>query len=288
MRDSENISIRGLSTHIHHAGPADGPVLFLLHGLLDTGASFAPLAEHLPGLRLIAPDWRGHGDSDNDPNGYWFPDYVADLEVLVDCFARREGPTPIVAHSMGGSVASLFAGLRPERVSHLVCLDSLNVPDTPAEKIPRRYRGWLDAQSSPPQARLYDSLQALAQRIKKRYPELSNEHIQQLAQDWSRPTADGRIRLANDPRHRIPFPYGFRAADNMAVWRQVTARVLCLDGAESPASQWTSEAEMARRRACFADVTHICMPGCGHMLHLQQPKAVAEQLQWFLHDHATN
>lgn len=275
-------SARGLSLCVRHWPRADGPLVFLLHGLLDTGASFAPVAEHLsPKARLLAPDWRGHGDSDRAPDGYWFPDYVADLDALIDSLAGSE-PIALVGHSMGGQIASLYAGLRPDRVSHLICLDSLNVPATASETMPRRYRDWLAAQSRPPAPRRYPDLGALAGRIHARYPELTEAQVRQLAEDWSRPDDHGGIRLASDPLHRVPFPVAFHPEDYMAVWRQVTAPVLCLDGGRSPASRWINAAEMQRRRDCFRDVTHDLLPDCGHMLHLEQPAGVAARITQFL------
>lgn len=276
------LSIRALNYHVHRWGDDNAPPLFLLHGLLDTGASFAPLAAGLPGRRLIAPDWRGHGDSDRAANGYWLPDYVADLDALVDHFAGPTQPIDIVAHSMGGSVASLYAGLRPERVRRVVFLDSLNVPDTPEQKNPQRYTRWLNAQKSPPPARGYDSLEMLAQRISSQYPELPQQAIEQLAHNWSRPTADGQRQLSSDPHHRLPSPYGFHVDQYEPIWRQVTANVLFIDGGQSPALKWTSKGELARRRACFANSRHIVMSDCGHMLHIQQAATTAEHIASFL------
>lgn len=275
--------VRSLRYHVHIGGPENGRLVFLLHGLMDTGASFAPLGQHLPAdWRLIAPDWRGHGDSDPAPQGYWFPDYVADLEALIQHYAGSQGQATLVGHSMGGQVASLLAGLRPTRISHLICLDSLNVPATPARDIPRRYRAWLDAQSRPPAPRSYDNIESLATRIRHRYPELLEAHITRLAQAWSKPDDHGRVRLATDPLHQVPFPGGFDPEEAMAVWRNVTASVLCLDASDSQARRWISAATLAQRRASFPHVKHAVIPDCGHMLHLEKPTAVAEHISKFV------
>lgn len=275
--------VRSLDYNLHVGGPEHGPPVFLLHGLMDTGASFAPLADHLPDhWRLIAPDWRGHGDTDPAPQGYWFPDYVADLEALVQQFADTQSPVTLIGHSMGGQVASLLAGLRPGRVGHLVCLDSLNVPATPAADIPRRYRAWLDAQVTAPAPRTYDNVDSLAARIRRRYPELQKAQVAHLAQAWSKPTDDGGIRLATDPLHHVPFPLGFHPEEAMAVWREVTAPVLCIDAGESQAARWIDAETMAERRASFNNVEHAVVPDCGHMLHLEQPAAVAERITAFV------
>ncbi|CAN0276577.1 unnamed protein product, partial [Chrysoparadoxa australica] len=119
-------------------------------------------------------------------------------------------------------------------------------------------------------------------RIHARYPELTAAQVRQLAEDWSRPDDHGGIRLASDPLHRGAFPVAFHPEDYMAVWQQVTAPVLCLDGGQSPASRWIDAAEMQRRRDCFRDVTHDLLPDCGHMLHLEQPATVAARIAQFL------
>lgn len=282
--NTETLAVRGLRYHLRVWGHADAPPVFLLHGLLDTGATFTPLVDALQhDWRVIAPDWRGHGDSDHDPNGYWFPDYVADLDLLVEHYAPAE-PARLVAHSMGATAASLYAGLRPDRVSHLVCLDALNVPTRTAEMAPKRYRQWLDAQRNPPGPKTYTDVNALVARLRLNYPELKTELVERLAQEWSRPAAGGGIRLINDPRHHIVSPYGFNSDHAIAVWRQVTARVFCLDAGDSQVSQFTDAQEMTQRRAAFRHLRHEVLPDCGHMLHLQRPKAVDERIEPFLYD----
>ncbi len=279
---TQTLPVRGLRCNLRHWGNPQAPLVFLLHGLLDTGASYAPLVDAMrQDWRLIAPDWRGHGDSEQDPRGYWFPDYIADLEVIIKHYAG-DAPVRLVSHSMGATVASLYAGLRPQRVSHLVCLDALNVPARTVEMVPDRYREWLDAETNPPAAKTYADVAELSSRIRRRYPELKPEHIERLARDWSRPTNDGRIHLATDPRHFVASPYGFIPEHAMAVWKQVTAEVFCLDGGDSPVHQWVPAQDMNTRRAAFKNFKREVLPGCGHMLHLEQPQAVAEKIEAFL------
>lgn len=281
--NTETLTVRGLRCHLRVWGDANAPPVFLLHGLLDTGATFTPLVDALQhDWWLIAPDWRGHGDSDYGASGYWFPDYVADLEALVEHYAPQQ-PIRLVAHSMGGTAASLYAGLRPERVSHLVCLDTLNVPARTATLAPKRYRQWLDAQKNPPGPKTYADVGALAARLRLNYPELKNELVERLAQEWSRPMPGGGIRLVNDPRHHIVSPYGFNAEHAIAVWQQVTAKVFCLDAGNSQVRGLTDVKEMTRRRAAFQNLRYEVLPDCGHMLHLQRPDAVAQRIEPFLY-----
>ena len=283
-----HFTLDGLAHAVRESGPRAGEPMVLLHGFADTGASFASLAAAIdaeaPGrYRFIAPDWRGHGDTGHAGRCYWFPEYLADLEALLDALPGLAAPITLVGHSMGGQVASLYAGTRPTRVSNLVTLDSLNVPDSDTREVPSRYRRWLDAHATPPSAKVYDDIETAASRIAARYPELDESTTRRLAEQWTAAIdPQGRRRIRVDPWHRVPLPYAFRAAEAKSLWREVSARVLCIDGGDSPAKYFCGEAEMAERRACFTDLRHIVVDGCGHMLHLQKPQAIARHICTFL------
>ncbi|MBL8740121.1 MAG: alpha/beta hydrolase, partial [Myxococcales bacterium] len=144
----EIIRSNGLDHALHRfemEGPAPRRTVLLLHGFLDSARTFELLAAPLvqAGFEVVAPDFRGFGRSGRVPPGgyYHFPDYVADLEGIVRTLAPER--LFIVAHSMGGSVATLFAGARPERVEKLVIMEGLGPLATPPETAPDRMRRWL-------------------------------------------------------------------------------------------------------------------------------------------------
>src|SRR5258706_374098 len=112
----------------------------MLHGWMDVSASFQFLVDALRrDWRVIAPDWRGFGLSEwAKSDGYWFPDYFADLDRLLEHF-QPDSPATLVGHSMGGNVAAMYAGIRPERVAKLVNLEGLGLTGTRAEKAPVRW-----------------------------------------------------------------------------------------------------------------------------------------------------
>lgn len=271
--------LRGLSLAVHEwparATSPQAPPVFCLHGLLDNGAAFAPLVNALARLdrRFLAPDWRGHGDSQWTPGAYWFPEYLADLEACIDHHAPDE-PVILLGHSMGGQVASLYAGARPDRVAGVILLDTLNVPDSQPEAAPARYRDWLDTQTRPPEPRRYPDIDALAARVGRRYPELDIDRRQALATLWSRPASPG-VTLAADPTHFRRSAYGFRLDEAMALWNEVRAEVVMIDAGASPARHMVDADAMAERRRCFSRCEHIELPGLGHMLHWQAPEQVA-------------
>ncbi|MEV0343370.1 alpha/beta hydrolase [Nocardia sp. NPDC050713] len=107
--------------HVHRFGPASGPTVLALHGLTGHGHRWAALAaEHLPEVRVVAPDLRGHGRSTSLPP--WdFETIVADLVELLA--AEADGPVLVVGHSFGGAVGVHLAARHPELVRGLVLLD---------------------------------------------------------------------------------------------------------------------------------------------------------------------
>ena len=124
-------------------GDPGAPKLFLLHGWMDVGASFQFLVDAFArDWYAIAPDLRGYGRSEWQSQGYWFADYIADLEALVDAFAPGER-VDLVGHSLGGNVVMMYAGARPARVRRIV---SLGPAFRPSLRMLRREDcAWLDA-----------------------------------------------------------------------------------------------------------------------------------------------
>jgi pimeloyl-ACP methyl ester carboxylesterase len=131
--------IRNLRYHVRCWGNPQAPALFLLHGWMDVSASFQFLVDCLERpWHVIAPDWRGFGLTEWARDGYWFPDYYADLEALLEIY-QPDAPVCLVDHSMGGNVACIYAGVRPQRVARLVSLEGFGAKRTSAADAPQRY-----------------------------------------------------------------------------------------------------------------------------------------------------
>src|SRR3970040_447679 len=166
MRNSESLfpTIRGLPYHVRRWPRAGAPKMVLLHGWMDVSASFQFLVDALRGdWDVYAPDWRGYGP----PQGggadcYWFPDYVADLEEVLR-FVEASSPVSLVGHSLGGNVATIYAGVRPARIAKLVNLEGFGLPPTRPEDAPTRYARWLDELRERPGLRPYKSFSELAE-----------------------------------------------------------------------------------------------------------------------------
>ena len=287
------VAIRGLSYHVRSWGDEAAPKLFMLHGWMDVGASFQFLVDALQReWHVLAPDWRGFGDSEWCPDGYWFADYLADLDALLAHFAPGE-PVRLVGHSLGGNVACVYAGVRPQRVQRVVSLDGFGIPAERSEQAPDKLAKWLDALADPPSFAPYANLAAVADRLQKNSPRLSRDRAEFLARHWAKALPDGTAVLVSDPRHKLPFPTVHRMEEVLAVWRRITAPVLWVAATESFIPKWLSahpEGEGATDglvsiRARLAHVPHgklITVSEAGHMLHLDRPDAVAAAIEPFL------
>jgi pimeloyl-ACP methyl ester carboxylesterase len=290
---SRNLSLRGLEHHVLTWGDPAAPKLFLLHGWMDVAASFQFLVDALArDWYAIAPDLRGFGRSEWQPQGYWFADYVADLEALVDAFAPGE-TVDLVGHSLGGNVVMIYAGVRPARVRRVVSLEGFGIPAEDASRAPAKFTAWLDALAAPPEFTRYANLDAVADRLQKNNRRLPRDKALFLASYWAETTPDGGARLVSDPRHKLPFPTTYRVEEAFAVWRKVTAPTLWVAAADSAIPKWLDDhpegevgtdglAGVRRRMAHVPDARLVVVPDASHMLHHDQPAAVAAAIEAFL------
>jgi len=265
----------------------------MLHGWMDVGASFQFLVDALKrDWHVLAPDWRGFGRSEWCSNGYWFADYVADLDAVVDHFSPDE-QVRLVGHSLGGNVVMLYAGVRPQRVSALVSLEGFGIPSESTEVAPDKFSRWLDALKGTPAFRPYRDLDAVADQLLKNNPRLSRDKARFLASHWASLAADGSACLNSDPRHKLPFPTVYRMEEVLTIWKRIAAPVLWVAATESFIPKWLGshpEGEgatdsLASVRARLASVPRgrlATIAQAGHMLHLDRPDAVAEAIEPFL------
>jgi pimeloyl-ACP methyl ester carboxylesterase len=285
----EILRVRGLDVHLTRWGPEPSesvlPV-FLLHGWLDSGETFQFMVDALQKNRcMVAPDWRGFGRSEWPQQGYWFPDYLGDLDALLDRFSPG-APVRLVGHSMGGNIACSYAGIRPERVRCVINLEGFGLARTSPAQAPGRMRKWLDQLKSQSARKDYASFEELAGIIRFRYPRFSAAQAAFVAKAWGKQGAAGRVRLAGDPRHHWVNPILYKREDTEACWREMRAPLLMLVGEESdiPArlgADGTSEAF----RAIFPHLEIARVAGAGHMLHIERPDWVAPLVESFLDAH---
>jgi pimeloyl-ACP methyl ester carboxylesterase len=293
---SITLAVRGLDYRLHTWGDAsratpERPLLLMLHGWMDVGASFQfvvdALAEHEGAGRFIAaPDWRGFGGTlTQGADSYWFPDYLGDLDAIGD--ALWPGlPFDLLGHSMGGNVAMSYAGVRPARVRRLINLEGFGLPATQPTQAVKRLAQWLDELKTPMALAPYPDAAAVAARLIKNNPRLSADKAAWLARQWAAPDADGRWRVLADAAHKRVNPVLSRVEEVTAAWRAIEAPLLWVEGAQTDISQWWgqrySKAEFEQRLSVVPDVTRVVLDDCGHMLHHDQPRQLAHALSRFL------
>ena len=285
----ETVRVRGLKMHLTRWGPqasAQAPPVFLLHGWLDAGETFQFIVDAFKkDWPVIAPDWRGFGRSEWPQEGYGFPDYLGDFDDLMDQISP-DSPARIVGHSMGGNIANLYAGLRPERVRCVVNLEGLGLPRTSPQDAPKRMRKWLDQIKVPTLEKNYSSFEQLASVIQFRYQRFTPAAAAFVARVWGTTDGEDRVRLAADPRHHWVNPILYKREDAEATWREIRAPLLMMLGQESDyLTRLGVDGTIEALRAAFPRADVVSIAGAGHMLHIERPEAVAPVIEAFLDRH---
>jgi len=285
---SEFLTIRKLRYHVRHWGNPGAPKLFMMHGWMDVSASFQFVVDHLQqDWHVIAPDWRGFGLTDRpQADTYWQPDYLADLDALLDHYAADEAIN-LLGHSMGGNIVGVYAGVRPQRIAKLINLEGFGLPVTRPEQAPGRFASWLDELREQPELRTYSSLAGVVARLQKTNPRLSDERAAFLASHWSRQNDAGDWEILGDPAHKKANPILYHVDEVTACWQQITAPVLWVEAEQTDVWHWFGKdalmrQEVDRRIACLRDVRMVSIPDAGHMLHHDQPALLATAIEGFL------
>ncbi len=290
---SEFVSIRHLRYHVRQWGTpsADKTPIVMVHGWMDVAASFQFVIDALKDDHwIIAPDWRGFGLTETpDVDHFFFPDYLADLDQLLDHYVG-ERKIHLIGHSMGGHVATLFAGVRPERVQTLINLEGFGLPATRPAQAPSRLAQWMDElkalQRGEMDLKPYPNAEAVAQRLIKTNPRLSPDKAQWLAQHWARANAQGEWRILGHAAHKVVNANLFKTDETQAIYQRITAPMLCVVADSDSISQWWKDTfsldEFKQRIAVVPQLTHAVIQEAGHMLHHDQPEALARLIEEFL------
>ncbi|MBS3912251.1 MAG: alpha/beta hydrolase [Hydrogenophaga sp.] len=292
---SEFVPIRNLHYHVRVWGepdPARAP-LVLVHGWMDVSASWQFMVDALAQERwIVAPDWRGFGLTRAEgpaPDSYWFPDYLADLDALLDHYAPEQ-PVDLVGHSMGGNVVMVYAGARPQRIHRLVNLEGFGMPATQPAQAPGRYAQWMDevkALHRGQQAlKAYDSPDAVARRLMKTNPRLAQDKADWLARQWASPNAQGQWEILGDAAHKVVSAYLYRVDETLEMYRRISAPVLSVTASDDSLTQWWKGrftlAEHHERLRAVPRLDNAVVNDAGHMLHHDQPQVLAQTIEHFL------
>jgi pimeloyl-ACP methyl ester carboxylesterase len=287
------IRLRQLNYHVREWGtPSQSQLpLFMVHGWMDVSASFQFVVDAMQQDRhIIAPDWRGFGLTDvGEVDTFWYPDYLADLDALVDHF-QPEGNIDLLGHSMGGTVVSMYAGARPERIRRLINLEGFGLAATKPTQATSRYAKWLNevkaARQGEMNLRSYPDSEAVAQRLIKTNPRLSLDKAQWLAQHWAKPNSKGEWEILGHPAHKVINPYLFRVEEMLAIYQSISAPVLNVEASQNDLEKWWQGKykleEFHERLKHIKDIQSVTIQDAGHMMHHDQPFELAQHIEAFL------
>ena len=274
------------------------------------------------GRTIIAPDWRGFGQTTSTEGGakaeqyagpsqgrlvplggsashaaksvgirdcYWFPDYLADLDFLLDHYVQSQ-PVDLVGHSMGGNVAMIYAGVRPERIRKLVNLEGFGLPASQPAQAPGRYVKWMNELKSLHRGdislKAYDDAAGVARRLMKTNPRLSLDKATWLASHWARPDAAGQWQILGEAGHKITSANIYRAEETVEIYKRISAPVLAVEASDDSLQKWALGtymlADYHARLKHVQNATVAVIEDAGHMLHHDQPERLANLIEGFL------
>ena len=260
-----------LRLHYVDWGTPGRPPLLLVHGGRDHCRNWDWTAAALrDDWHVIAPDLRGHGDSQwsTDAN-YTMAGYIYDLAQLVH--QQRLAPVTIIAHSLGGVIALRYAGLYPHTVARLVAIEGLGPPPTvlaeyARKRIAERMDGWIREQRrlSGRLPRRYASIEDAFKRMQEENPHLTEEQARHLTEHGANQNEDGTYSWKFDNYVRAFPPYDMSGHDVRELWGRIACPTLLLYGRES---RWAGDPAADGRAALFPNARVVGVDGAGHWLH---------------------
>lgn len=274
-----------LRLHYVDWGNPSAPPLLLVHGGRDHCRNWDWVAAALrKDWHIIAPDLRGHGDSQWSPDGnYGMAAYVYDLAQLI----HQQGlaPVTIVAHSLGGNIALRYAGIYPENVRKLVAIEGLGpsprmIRERAKKTIEERMRAWIDEQRnlSGRLPRRYATIEDAFKRMQDENKHLTPEQARHLTQHGVNQNEDGTYSWKFDNYVRAWQPYDMRGREITALWSRIACPTLLVYGKES----WASNPQDDGRLAYFKQATVTSFERAGHWVHHDRLDAFVDTLREFL------
>jgi pimeloyl-ACP methyl ester carboxylesterase len=272
----KTVDVRGLNLTICEWGKENNsaPIVVLLHGFLDQGAAWHPVASQLSdaGYRVFAPDARGHGRSGHVSHGgnYHFPDYLSDLDSIVR--QLEWGEFHLVGHSMGGSLACMYSATRPESVRSLVLIEGVGPQFERPSELTNKLITHLDQLATPRPHRVMESVELAARRMSKLNRGLSDTLALLLAKRATIPV-DGGFIWSWDPMHRNRLPALFQRESWLELLKKIETPTSLIYGAQSP----YINLELSSRESAISPTNVLTLDG-GHCLHTETPNAVAAEI----------
>ena len=275
-----------LRLHYVDWGNPDSPPMILIHGGRDHCRNWDWVADHFRrDYHIIAPDLRGHGDSQWMVGGsYNQIDYVYDIAQLLH--QTHMSPVTIVGHSLGGSIALLYTALYPDKVTKLISIEGMGPPPAMMggllnQPLADRLHTWIDGlrTSSGRMVRRYGTLEEAFHRMRTENPHLSEEQAQHLTIHGSNQNEDGTYSWKFDNYVRTFAPTGISLEEQSAMFERITCPTLLIRGLES----WPSDPDEDRRMDTFKCPLEVeAFADAGHWVHHDQLQPFVARLSRFL------
>jgi len=274
-----------LRLHYVDWGNPGAPPLLLVHGGRDHCRNWDWVAQALRhDWHILAPDLRGHGDSQWSPDGsYSMAAYIYDLAQLIH--QQELAPVTIVAHSLGSMITLRYTGIYPENVRKLVAIEGLGIaPRAMVERakqpIAERMRRWVEEQRalSGRLPRRYASIEEAVKRMQEANRFLSPEQARHLTQNGINQNEDGTYSWKFDNYVRADRPYGLTQVETEDLWSRIACPTLLVYGKES----WASNPEQDGRIKHFKSAKVVSFEGAGHWVHHDRLDGFLELLRDFL------
>lgn len=259
-----------LRLHYVDWGNEGAPPLLLIHGGRDHCRNWDWVAQALrQDYHIIAPDLRGHGDSQWMVGGsYGIPEFVYDIAQLLLQTGRL--PVTIIAHSLGGMIALQYAGVYPENVAKLISIEGLGpsprlIEEHARQSAEEKMTKWVDflRKLSARAPRRYPGLEEAFQRMREENPHLSPEQARHLTVHGINRNEDGTYSWKFDNYVRAFPPYGIPVDEIHRLWGRIACPTLLVRGTES----WASDPEEDGRLALFKNARLANIEGAGHWSH---------------------
>ncbi|MBE7635298.1 alpha/beta fold hydrolase [Sneathiella sp. P13V-1] len=274
-------------TKLHYVdwGNPEAPPLLLIHGGRDHCRNWDWIAEELRhDWHIIAPDMRGHGDSEWSTDGnYSVQNYIYDIAQLVH--QKELSPVTIVSHSMGGNIALRYTGLYPEKVRKLVAIEGLGpspkmIEEMQQTSMAERWRKWIDEKraASARTHRKYETFEDALARMKGENKHLSDEQALHLTIHAVNQNEDGTFSWKFDPHMRVWGPFDLPHEEVQKLWGEITCPTLLCYGEDS----WASNPEEDGRIKYFNTAKVKNYKNAGHWLHHDQFEEFLADLKEFL------
>lgn len=244
---------------------------------MDNAASFAPLAPYLKDFRLIAIDFPGHGLSSHAPIGcyFHFVDYIADVINIMDQLSLSK--CALLGHSLGAGIASIVAGVVPERVSALGLIDGIGPISVSESQMPDLMRKSISeySQLSNKQLTHYSNKEeAVLARLSA--SKMLKTSVELLVSRGLKDTGQGFI-WRTDPRLTLK-PLVLFAESQIAPFLKNISSATCL---LRPAPGWPFDEKVFTNRVNLLQKVEVHRIKGDHHIHMDSPEIVGPILNEF-------